>query len=106
MPQPIASPTVEPSTGVITAASPGPSSCTPTSGLRTVPPCTSWSYCRTIHSLLQTLYEDRMRNRSSVKVPPPPPTSPPPRGEGRRFLPPLSPVGEGPGVGGAHTACR
>src|SRR6478609_2500607 len=38
MPQPTANPAHAPSTGVITAASPGPSSATPTSGFRTLPP--------------------------------------------------------------------
>ena len=42
-------------TGTITAASPGPSSAAPTSGLITVRACTSWSYWRMIHSLLHKL---------------------------------------------------
>ena len=53
-------------------ASPGPSSWTPTSGLMTVPPCTSWSYWRMIHSLLHTLCEARMfeagRHVKSVRL--------------------------------------
>ena len=47
-------PRAEPRTGTMTAASPGPSSLAPTKGLTAVRPCTSWSYWRTIHSLLQT----------------------------------------------------
>ena len=56
--QPVASPLLmasarrEPGTGCTTAASDGPPLPTPTSGLMTLPPCTSWSYCRMIHSLL------------------------------------------------------
>ena len=47
-------------TGVTTAASPGPSFADPTRGLITLAPCTSWSYWRMIHSLLQTLSEPRI----------------------------------------------
>ena len=54
MPHPTAAPAHEPSTGITTAASDGPSFATPTSGLTTLPPCTSWSYCRITHSFEQT----------------------------------------------------
>ena len=48
------------STGRSTAASPGPSLAAPTSGFRTLPPCTSWSYWRITHSLLHTFSEPRI----------------------------------------------
>ena len=48
------------STGRSTAASLGPSFASPTSGLMTLPPWTSWSYWRITHSLLQTLREPRI----------------------------------------------
>src|SRR5262249_6987166 len=51
MPQPIARPRHVPWTGSTTAASPGPSSFTPTRGLRTLPPCPSGSFRRIVHSL-------------------------------------------------------
>jgi len=44
MPQLMATPRRESSLGWITAASLGPSLTTPTSGLTTEPPWTSWSY--------------------------------------------------------------
>ena len=66
MPQEMTTPRRESSTGRTTAASLGPSLWTPTSGLMTLPPCTSWSYWRMIHSLLATLYEPRIFFRSSV----------------------------------------
>ena len=47
-------------TGRNTAASPGPSFATPTSGFNTLPPCTSWSYWRITHSLLHTFSEPRI----------------------------------------------
>ena len=50
----MAAPTHEPRTGMTTAASEGPSFATPTSGLTTLPPWTSWSYWRMIHSFEQT----------------------------------------------------
>src|SRR5947209_12899531 len=96
MPQPIARPAHEPSTGVITAASPGPSSWTPTSGLITVPPCTSWSYWRTTHSLLHTLGEARTFSRASVRFPSPPPGPLPHQGGRGREAPPASEVGAAP----------
>src|SRR5258708_39818950 len=67
MPQPTASPFQEPSTGVITAASLGPSLVAPTSGLTTEPPCTSWSYWRMTHSLLQTFQLARIWRRMALK---------------------------------------
>ena len=54
------------STGRSTAASPGPSLVAPTSGLTTLPPCTSWSYWRMTHSLLHTFSEPRIRSKTSV----------------------------------------
>jgi hypothetical protein len=54
IPQPIAAPVHEPRTGMMTAASEGPSFATPTSGFTTLQLCTSWSYCRITHSLEQT----------------------------------------------------
>ena len=68
MPQPTASPRVDPRTGRTTAASPGPSSRSPTSGLITVRACTSWSYWRMIHSLLQTSQCCKSASRSARKV--------------------------------------
>ena len=37
------------------------------SGFTTLPPCTSWSYCRMIQCLLQTLSDARIRSNSPVK---------------------------------------
>src|SRR5436190_21079484 len=54
IPQPIAAPVHEPSTGLTTAASDGPSLATPVSGLTTLMLWTSWSYCRITHSFEQT----------------------------------------------------
>src|SRR5262249_27542907 len=76
MPQPTANPFQDPSTGMITEASPGPSSWTPTNGFTALPPWTSWSYWRMIHSLEQTLGEPKIRNSvpvSPVLVPVPVP---------------------------------
>ena len=69
MPHATARPRYEPRTGKMTAASPGPSSHQPTSGLMTVRPCTSWSYWRTIHSLLQTSQCPSSASRSAVRSP-------------------------------------
>ena len=67
MPQAMTIPRRLVSTGRSTAASLGPSLTTPTSGLITLPACTSWSYWRMIHSLLQTFSEPRMLSRAGVK---------------------------------------
>ena len=66
MPQAMATALRLPSTGRSTAASPGPSSVTPTSGLTTLPPCTSWSYWRMIHSLRATLGAARIFSSVSL----------------------------------------
>jgi len=66
MPQAITSPRRDLSRGRNTAASLGPSSVIPVSGLTTLPPCTSWSYCRMTHSLLATLSEPRIARRAGV----------------------------------------
>src|SRR3954463_12865634 len=66
MPQPMAIPAHDPSTGMTTAASDGPSFATPTSGLTTLPPCTSWSYWRVTHSFEQTEYDERMARSAEL----------------------------------------
>src|SRR3990172_6367679 len=69
MPWAMARPRWLPSTGRNTAASLGPSSAAPRSGLTTEAPCTSWSYWRTIASLLHTLSRPSSRPSSSVRSP-------------------------------------
>ena len=56
------------STGRSTAASLGPSLATPTSGLITLPPCTSWSYWRMTHSLLAMLRRAEQFQQASIAV--------------------------------------
>ena len=63
----MATPFFDVATGCTTAASPG-APCSPTSGLITLPPCTSWSYWRMIQALLAMLGCDN--NAFSVSVNP------------------------------------